>query len=146
MFNDVDDTVVDEAAEISQVRERERGEGGCETGGGGGDRRRRAVCSLRGLGALRAPPTCPQGAPRGLGAPRGRSVGRKKDARSHARTTHAPGRSLNPALTSIFPFSQEDAWAVISAFFEDKGLVRQQLDSFNEFINASMQVKMEKRS
>lgn len=35
--------------------------------------------------------------------------------------------------------SQEDAWAVISAFFEDKGLVRQQLDSFNEFINSSMQ-------
>lgn len=34
---------------------------------------------------------------------------------------------------------QEDAWTVISAFFEDKGLVRQQLDSFNEFINSSMQ-------
>jgi DNA-directed RNA polymerase beta subunit len=35
---------------------------------------------------------------------------------------------------------QEDAWAVISAFFEAKGLVRQQLDSFNEFINSNMQV------
>ena len=35
---------------------------------------------------------------------------------------------------------QEDAWAVISAFFADKGLVRQQLDSFNEFINSNMQV------
>ena len=34
---------------------------------------------------------------------------------------------------------QEDAWAVISAFFEEKGLVRQQLDSFNEFINSNMQ-------
>lgn len=34
---------------------------------------------------------------------------------------------------------QEDAWAVISAFFEAKGLVRQQLDSFNEFINSNMQ-------
>ena len=36
-------------------------------------------------------------------------------------------------------FWQEDAWAVISAFFEEKGLVRQQLDSFNEFINSNMQ-------
>lgn len=36
--------------------------------------------------------------------------------------------------------TQEDAWAVISAYFEEKGLVRQQLDSFNEFINSNMQV------
>ena len=35
--------------------------------------------------------------------------------------------------------SQEDGWAVISAFFEEKGLVRQQLDSFNEFIQNTMQ-------
>jgi len=28
---------------------------------------------------------------------------------------------------------------VIQAYFEDKGLVRQQLDSFNEFINSTMQ-------
>lgn len=35
--------------------------------------------------------------------------------------------------------SQEDAWAVISAYFEEKGLVRQQLDSFDEFINSNMQ-------
>ena len=34
---------------------------------------------------------------------------------------------------------QEDAWAVISAYFEEKGLVRQQLDSFDEFIQNSMQ-------
>jgi DNA-directed RNA polymerase II subunit RPB2 len=34
---------------------------------------------------------------------------------------------------------QDDSWAVISAFFKDKGLVRQQLDSFNEFVNSSMQ-------
>ena len=34
---------------------------------------------------------------------------------------------------------QEDAWTVISAYFEAKGLVRQQLDSFNEFINSNMQ-------
>ena len=35
--------------------------------------------------------------------------------------------------------SQEDAWTVISSFFEEKGLVRQQLDSFNEFIQHTMQ-------
>ncbi|XP_013632372.1 PREDICTED: DNA-directed RNA polymerase II subunit 2-like [Brassica oleracea var. oleracea] len=35
--------------------------------------------------------------------------------------------------------TQEDAWAVISAYFEEKGLVRQQLDSFDEFIQNSMQ-------
>ena len=34
---------------------------------------------------------------------------------------------------------ENDAWAVISSYFEDKGLVRQQLDSFNEFINTSLQ-------
>ncbi|KAJ9539990.1 hypothetical protein OSB04_026496 [Centaurea solstitialis] len=35
--------------------------------------------------------------------------------------------------------TQEDAWAVISSYFEEKGLVRQQLDSFNEFIQNTMQ-------
>lgn len=35
--------------------------------------------------------------------------------------------------------AQEDAWVVISSFFEEKGLVRQQLDSFNEFIQHTMQ-------
>ncbi|KAJ3451127.1 intein-containing DNA-directed RNA polymerase subunit beta precursor [Anaeramoeba flamelloides] len=35
--------------------------------------------------------------------------------------------------------NQEDTWIVIDSFFEVKGLVRQQLDSFNEFVNCSMQ-------
>nr|XP_043625222.1 DNA-directed RNA polymerase II subunit RPB2-like [Erigeron canadensis] len=35
--------------------------------------------------------------------------------------------------------TQEDAWAVISCYFEEKGLVHQQLDSFNDFIQCSMQ-------
>lgn len=35
--------------------------------------------------------------------------------------------------------NQEDAWAVISCYFLDKGLVRQQLDSFDEFIQNTMQ-------
>jgi len=34
---------------------------------------------------------------------------------------------------------QEDTWTVISAYFEDKGLVRQQLDSFDEFIHQEIQ-------
>lgn len=37
------------------------------------------------------------------------------------------------------PISQEDSWAVIQAFFQEKGLVRQQLDSFNEFLTNTMQ-------
>src|SRR5439155_22762580 len=35
--------------------------------------------------------------------------------------------------------SQEDCWTVISSFFHDKGLVRQQLDSFDEFVQNTMQ-------
>lgn len=35
--------------------------------------------------------------------------------------------------------TQDDAWAVISSYFEEKGLVRQQLDSFDEFIQNTMQ-------
>ena len=35
--------------------------------------------------------------------------------------------------------AQEDAWTVVTSFFDAKGLVRQQLDSFNEFVNSQMQ-------
>jgi DNA-directed RNA polymerase II subunit RPB2 len=31
--------------------------------------------------------------------------------------------------------TQEDAWVVIDKYFEEKGLVRQQIDSFDEFIS-----------
>ena len=34
---------------------------------------------------------------------------------------------------------QEACWTVISAYFEEKGLVRQQLDSFDEFIQMNVQ-------
>ena len=30
--------------------------------------------------------------------------------------------------------TQEDAWVVIDRYFDEKGLVRQQIDSFDEFI------------
>ena len=34
---------------------------------------------------------------------------------------------------------QEACWIVINAYFDEKGLVRQQLDSFDEFIEMSIQ-------
>ena len=37
------------------------------------------------------------------------------------------------------PINQEDCWEVISAYFEEKGLVRQQLDSFDQFIMNTIQ-------
>ena len=40
---------------------------------------------------------------------------------------------------SEFPHIHRVPLQVIQAYFEDKGLVRQQLDSFNEFINSSIQ-------
>ena len=35
--------------------------------------------------------------------------------------------------------TQEDCWHIISSFFDQKGLVRQQLDSFDEFVQNTMQ-------
>ncbi len=37
------------------------------------------------------------------------------------------------------PISQEDYWTVINSFFDGKGLVRQQLESYNEFVENTMQ-------
>ena len=42
--------------------------------------------------------------------------------------------------------TQEDCWQVISSYFEEKGLVRQQLDSFDEFINNTMQEIVDENS
>jgi DNA-directed RNA polymerase II subunit RPB2 len=42
--------------------------------------------------------------------------------------------------------TQEDCWTVISSFFMEKGLVRQQLDSFDEFVQNSMQELVEETS
>ena len=44
------------------------------------------------------------------------------------------------------PISQEDYWSVINSFFEGKGLVRQQLESFNEFIENTMQEIVDERN
>jgi DNA-directed RNA polymerase II subunit RPB2 len=43
---------------------------------------------------------------------------------------------LSPADEEI---TQEDAWIVIDRYFEEKGLVRQQIDSFDEFITNTIQ-------
>ncbi|KAI9842564.1 MAG: DNA-dependent RNA polymerase II [Sclerophora amabilis] len=40
----------------------------------------------------------------------------------------------------------EDCWMVISSFFESKGLVSQQLDSFDEFVSTTMQELVEENS
>lgn len=40
----------------------------------------------------------------------------------------------------------EDCWTVISSFFEAKGLVSQQVDSFDEFISTTMQELVEENS
>lgn len=35
--------------------------------------------------------------------------------------------------------SQEDSWIIINKYFEEKKLVRQQIDSFNEFVSNTIQ-------
>ncbi|KAI0669738.1 DNA-dependent RNA polymerase II second largest subunit [Trametes maxima] len=42
--------------------------------------------------------------------------------------------------------TQEDCWSVISSFFDQKGLVRQQLDSFDEFVQNTMQELVDENS
>ena len=37
------------------------------------------------------------------------------------------------------PVSKSDIWNIISAYFKERGLVRQQLDSFNAFIKHTLQ-------
>lgn len=37
------------------------------------------------------------------------------------------------------PISADDSWHVISSYFEENGLVKQQLDSYNEFVENSVQ-------
>ena len=46
----------------------------------------------------------------------------------------------DPSITA------EDCWTVISSFFETKGLVSQQLDSFDEFVSTTMQELVEEKS
>ncbi|OAC98964.1 hypothetical protein MUCCIDRAFT_149592 [Mucor lusitanicus CBS 277.49] len=47
---------------------------------------------------------------------------------------------------TCYYYRQEDCWTVISSFFEEKGLVRQQLDSFDEFVQNTMQELVDENS
>jgi len=40
---------------------------------------------------------------------------------------------------SIEKLSNEDKWVVLKSLFDEKGLVRQHLDSYNDFIENEMQ-------
>ncbi|KAF8756235.1 DNA-directed RNA polymerase subunit beta' [Rhizoctonia solani] len=42
--------------------------------------------------------------------------------------------------------TQEDCWTIITSFFDEKGLVRQQLDSFDEFVQNTMQELVDERA
>ena len=79
---------------------------------------------------------------------RARNVAAKDCARCKGLQAHHPGCKQRPCTPFSHPWTgaltpaawlQEDSWAVISAFFAEKSLVRQQLDSFNDFVNSSMQ-------
>ena len=51
-----------------------------------------------------------------------------------------PEDEEDPSITA------EDCWTVISSFFDSKGLVSQQLDSFDEFVSTTMQEMVEENS
>jgi DNA-directed RNA polymerase II subunit RPB2 len=47
---------------------------------------------------------------------------------------------------NVRAISQEESWTVIDSFFEDKGLVSQQIDSFDEFVQNAMQTIVDENS
>eukprot|EP00124_Ichthyophonus_hoferi_P004296 Ihof_evm1s456 gene=Ihof_evmTU1s456 len=51
----------------------------------------------------------------------------------------APAEPAGGLISEDQQIKAEDCWTVINAFFKEKGLVRQQLDSFDEFIRQGMQ-------
>ena len=55
-----------------------------------------------------------------------------------------PSPASDPSLdASSYALNKNDAWHVITAYFAEKGLVRQQLDSFDQFIENTMQEVVE---
>jgi DNA-directed RNA polymerase II subunit RPB2 len=58
-------------------------------------------------------------------------------AKKYSSTSGASASASSSAVDD--EITQEDCWVVISSYFEAKGLVRQQLDSFDEFIQNTMQ-------
>lgn len=49
------------------------------------------------------------------------------------------------ALHDEEPITEEDAWTVIEAHFKTRGLVGQQLDSYDVFMTNTMQVRFARR-
>ncbi len=47
--------------------------------------------------------------------------------------------ALTESGADVEDLKQEDSWNVVAAYFNEKGLVRQQLDSFNQFIRHNIQ-------
>ena len=58
---------------------------------------------------------------------------------SHTAHTLFQKMDVDPDIELGGDIGQEESWAVISAYFEEKGLVRQQLDSFDDFMTTSAQ-------
>ena len=54
-----------------------------------------------------------------------------------------PSSSSSASFDSAYALNKNDAWHVITAYFAEKGLVRQQLDSFDQFIENTMQEVVE---
>jgi len=50
-----------------------------------------------------------------------------------------PSHGMDDEEEEYEEMTQEDCWTIISGFFDQKGLVRQQLDSFDEFVQNTMQ-------
>jgi len=42
--------------------------------------------------------------------------------------------AFTEAEAKVTPIAQEDAWTVVDSYFRENSLVRQQLDSYNQFI------------
>ncbi|KIP10147.1 hypothetical protein PHLGIDRAFT_125799 [Phlebiopsis gigantea 11061_1 CR5-6] len=58
---------------------------------------------------------------------------------SYDDTGYDPEEPREEEEDDLLEITQEDCWHIISSFFNKKGLVRQQLDSFDEFVQNTMQ-------
>ncbi|TCD66491.1 DNA-dependent RNA polymerase II [Steccherinum ochraceum] len=61
------------------------------------------------------------------------------DPTQNAYSYDETGYEFNDGEDETEEISHDDCWTVITAFFTQKGLVRQQLDSFDEFVQNTMQ-------
>ncbi|KAH7106932.1 DNA-dependent RNA polymerase II second largest subunit [Auriculariales sp. MPI-PUGE-AT-0066] len=65
---------------------------------------------------------------------------------TYAENYEVPELDDDEELEDEQDITQEDCWAIISSFFEEKGLVRQQLESFDEFVHNTMQELVDENS